>query len=111
MAMLNLIPPLFANTVYFDNSYYIILFLLLSFIGVSLPFIVDSLHKQLKRVSILTGSWFFGGLVMELFNLSVPSIVLNSSSDNIMYFKAVICFIVGVVIIISSEIWSSQKKY
>lgn len=111
MAMLNLVPPLFANTVYFDNSYYIILFLLLSFIGISLPFIVESLHKQLKRVSILIGSWFFSGLVIELFNLSIPKVILNSNIDNVMYFKAVICFIVGIVIIMSSEIWNSQKKY
>lgn len=112
MAMLNLVPPLFVNTVYFDNIYYILLFLLLSFVGVSLPFLVESLHKQLKRISILLGSWFFSGLVMELFNLSIPEIVLNSSSNNnVMFFKSVVCFIVGVVIIMSSEIWSSQKKY
>ncbi len=111
MAMLNLVPPLFAQTEYFDNSYYIILFLLLSFVGFSLPFIVEGLHKQLKRISILLGSWFFGGLVVELFNLSVPSIVLNSNQDNIFYFKALICFIIGIFVIMSSEIWSSQKKY
>jgi hypothetical protein len=111
MAMLNLVPPLFAQTEYFDNSYYIILFLLLSFVGISLPFIVDGLHKQLKRISILLGSWFFGGLVMELFNLTVPLQILNSNQNNIMYFKVLVCFIIGVSVIMSSEIWSSQKKY
>ena len=111
MAMLNLVPPLLASTEYFDNAYYIILFLLLSFIGFSLPFIVESLHKQLKRVSILLGSWFFGGLLMEIFNLSVPYEVLNSNLNNVMYFKVLICFIIGMAVIMSSEQWSKQKKY
>lgn len=111
MAMLNLVPPLFVNTEYFDNSYYIILFLLLSFVAFSLPFIAEKLHRQLKRVSILLGSWFFGGLIVELFNLTIPNLILNSNQNNIMYFKVLVCFIVGMVIIMSSEIWNSQKKY
>ena len=110
MAMLNLIPPLFADTMYFDNSYYIILFMLLSFVGISLPFIAETMHKQLKRVSILLGSWFFSGLVVELFNLSVPKIVLNSNNNNIMYFQAVVCFVIGISVIMSSEIWTKQKN-
>ena len=110
MAMLVLVPPVFAQTEYFDNAYYIILFLLLSFVVFSLPFIVDTLHKQLKRVSLLLGSWYFCGLIIELFNLTIPSVVLNSSSNNIMYFKFVTCFIVGIVLIMSSEIWRSQKN-
>jgi len=111
MAMLNLIPPLFANTVYFDNVYYIIMYLLLSFLGFSLPFMVESLNKQLKRISTLLGSWFFGGVLMELFNLSIPSEVLNSNIDNPFYFKVVICFVIGLFAIMSSETWSKQKKY
>jgi hypothetical protein len=110
MAMLNLVPPLLASTDYFDNAYYIILFLLLSFLGISIPFIVESLNKQLKRVSTLLGSWFFGGLLMELFNLTIPTIVLNNNQNNITYFKALICFIIGITVIMSRETWSSQRK-
>lgn len=111
MAMLNLVPPILANTEYFDNAYYIILFLLLSFLGFSLPFIVEKLNKHLKRVSTLLGSWFFGGLLMEIFNLTVPYEVLNSSINNVMYFKVLICFIIGITVIMSSEQWNKQKKY
>jgi len=111
MAMLNLVPPLLANTEYFDNSYYIILFLLLSFVGFALPFITESLNKHIKRVSTLLGSWFFGGLLMEIFNLSVPNLVLNSNINNVMYFKVLMCFIIGIAVIMSSETWNRQKKF
>ena len=110
MAMLNLVPPLFADTDYFDNSYYLILYLLLSFLGIAIPFCVDILPKIMKRISILTGAWCFSGFVMEIFNLSVPTLVLNSSNDNIFYFKALTFFITGLALIISIETWSKQKK-
>ena len=111
MASLNLVPPLLVNTDYFDNSFYMILFLLLAFLGFTVPFLADKLNKHIKRVSILLGSLFFSGLITEIFNLTIPKIVLNSSTSNLMYFKAVICFMIGLVVIMSTETWSTQKRY
>lgn len=110
MASLNLVPPLLVNTDYFDNSYYILLFLLLAFLGFTVPFLADKLNKHIKRASTLLGSWFFSGLITEIFNLTIPKIVLNSSTNNLMYFKVLVCFIIGLVVIMSTETWSKQKR-
>ena len=110
MSSLNLVPPLFVNTDYFDNSYYMLLFLLLAFLGFTVPFLAEKLNKHIKRVSILLGSWFFSGLITEIFNLTIPKIVLNSSTSNLMYFRVLTCFIIGLVIIMTSETWNKQKS-
>lgn len=132
MVMLNIIPPMFTtggifnvkyeyinecdetivlDGLYFDNLYYILLFLFCSFVGFTLPFLVENLNIHIKRISTLLGSWFFGGVLVELFNLSIPSEVLNSNIDNPFYFKVVICFVIGLFAIMSSETWSKQKKF
>ena len=111
MFSINLVPPLLKDTDYFDNSYYIILFLLLTFLGFTLPFLAEKLNKHIKRGSILVGSWFFSGLITEIFNLTIPKIVLNSSTNNLMFFKVLICFMIGLVVIMSTETWSKQKNY
>ena len=110
MSSLHLVPPLLANTDYFDNSYYIILFLLLAFLGFAIPFLAPKLNKHIKRVSNLLGAWLFSGLITEIFNLTIPKIVLNSNTNNLMYFKVLVCFIIGLFVIISSETWSKQKN-
>jgi len=110
MFALNLLPPLLKETDHFDNSYYILLFLLLTFLGFTLPFLAEKLNKHIKRASILVGSWFFSGLITEIFNLTIPKIVLNSSTNNLMFIKVLICFMIGLVVIMSTETWSKQKN-
>ena len=110
MASLNLVPPLLADTVYFDGSFYLIMFLLLAFLGFSIPFLAEKLNKQIKRVSTLIGGWFFSGLVIEIFNLTIPKIIINNNNDKIMYIKVLVCFVIGLFVIMSSEIWSKQKS-
>jgi hypothetical protein len=110
MSMLNLIPPLFVGTDYFDNSYYITLWVLLAFLGFSVPFLVETLNKHFKRISILLGGWFFSGLVVEIFNITIPEVVINNNQDKVMYVKCLVFFMVGIVVIMSSETWSKQKR-
>lgn len=110
MSMLNLIPPLFSGTDYFDNSYYIILCTLLSFLGFSLPFLVERLNLIIKKASTILGSWFFAGLVIEFMNLTIPKIVLNNNQDKVMYIKFLVFFMLGLIVLMSTDVWSKQKK-
>lgn len=108
--MLNLIPPLFRGGVYFDNVYYSILYLLLSFLGLSLPYLVLELPKPLKIVSTMIGAWFVAGLINGLINMVVPDIVLNNSHDEAMYLKFMLTFTIGVTFTVTHSIWSKHKN-
>jgi hypothetical protein len=108
MAMLNLIPPLLAETVYFDNVYYIILFMMLSFIGIALPFIF-TLPKYLTAISHILGGWFIAGFAFELMNLQTPEIVLNDASNPVIYTKAVLCFMVSITFIMIKFTWKKNS--
>lgn len=110
MCMLNLIPPLFKGGVYFDNVYYSILYLLLSFLGLSIPYLVPEIPKSLRLISTIIGSWFVAGLVNGLINMVIPTVVLNNSLDEAMYLKFMITFTISVTFIIIDSIWSKQKS-
>lgn len=108
MAMLNLIPPLFAGGVYFDNAYYIILYALLSFVGISLPFIVD-LPKYLTAISHILGGWFVTGLFYEVLNLAMPDIVLNTNASTYLFTKFTLCFMVAITFIMINFTWKKNN--
>ena len=110
MCMLNLVPPLFAtNELYFDNVYYSILYLLLSFLAISLPFMVSNLNKHLNRICFLIGGWFIFGLIFELINFFVPNIVLNSQANGILFAKFLTVFTIGVAFTITHSQWKRMK--
>jgi len=94
---------------YFANVFYTIFFMLMAFLGVSLPFLFYNMDKYLKRISTLIGAWYFSGFVTETFNFTMPEIVLNNSVDNKLYLKIGMIFIVGVSFIIANETWSKEK--
>ena len=110
MSCLNLVPPILSGTVYFDGSFFIIMYLLIAFLGFSLPFLVESINKHLKKISTLLGSWFFSGFVVEILNLQLPEKVINNNYDKVMYLKVLVFFMVGLFVIIASDIWSKQKN-
>lgn len=95
---------------YFGNVFYTIFFLLMAFLGISLPFLFYKMNRYLKRISTLIGAWYFGGFITETFNFTVPEIVLNNSVDNILYTKFTVLFIIGLSLIIANETWSKQKN-
>ncbi len=109
MSMLNLIPPLFAGTEYFDNIYYSILYLFLSFTAIALPFIATKLNDTIVRISFLLGGWFVFGLIFELINFAVPSIVLNTESSNFLFSKILTIFIIGLSFTITFEQWKRTR--
>lgn len=102
MAMLNLIPPLFKGTVYFDNSYYCVLYSLLSYTCIVLPFLVPLMKPIVKSISFVLGCWFFAGLVFEFKNLFIPY-SLENSKDSIDYYIYLVCFIIAVILLIINE--------
>jgi hypothetical protein len=110
MCFLNLAPPLFAKTEYFDNVYYTILYLLLSFLGLVIPYLVTRLNKWIKRCSIMVGAWFFSGLIIEIINFANPLIVYNSKLDDNIYFKFVVMFTIGIASIITIETWTKKQQ-
>lgn len=110
MAALNLIPPLFAETIYFDNVYYTLLYLLLTFLGISIPFMVSSLPKPIKIVSNLLAGWFFSGLAYELLNFSMPDIVINTVSEKIIYYKYLVAFTVAMLFIMIEQTWKPKTS-
>lgn len=110
MCFLNLAPPLFANTKYFDNVYYTILYFLLTFLAFVIPYIFSRLNKWLKRVSAMVGSWFFAGLLVEILNFANPLIVYNSSVNNSIYFKFVVMLTFGIASIITIETWTKKQQ-
>lgn len=110
MCFLNLAPPLFANTDYFDNVYYTILYLLLTFLAFTIPYLVTRLNKWLKRCSIMIGGWFFSGLIIEIINFANPLTVYNSNFSNSVYFKFVVMFTIGIAAIITIESWTKKQQ-
>lgn len=108
MAMLNLVPPMFASGDYFDNVYYIILYILLSFLGISLPFLVN-LPKVLTVISNLLGGWFVTGLFYEVLNLAKPEIVLNTSDFAYMFTKFTLFFMVSITFLMINYTWKKNN--
>lgn len=111
MAMLNLAPPLFRNVadgVYFDNVYYAILYTLLSFLGIAIPFMVN-LPKFLTAISNILGGWFIAGLYFEVVNFKTPEIVINNESSPEMFTKFAMCFMVAITFIMINFTWKKNN--
>jgi hypothetical protein len=110
LCIFNLVPPLFNQSVYFDNVYYLGLYLVLTYTSICLPFLANRMNKWIKRVSTFIGGWFFSGLVVEIINLSSPLEVFNSIQDKSIYMQFLITFTIGITIIIISETWQKQTR-
>jgi hypothetical protein len=108
--MLLIVPPLFRDSVYFDNVYNTILYLIFSYIGIVIPFVFDKIKGYTKILSTMIGAWCFAGLVFELLNFKTPEVVFNSKDNDFFYLKYLIAFTVGISFIITSQTWSKQKK-
>jgi hypothetical protein len=95
--------------VYLDNVFFLICFLLTSYVGIVLPFILP-IGKWWSRISTMIGMWFFAALLFEVFNFSIPDVVLNSNEDRTLFTKFVIAFIFGTTTIIIRETWQKSQK-
>ena len=95
---------------YFDNVYYTVLLTLLSFIGISLPYLRPNLSPLAKIPSTLVGIWFVAGLLFELINFAAPEIILNNSVDSRLYIKFLMLFALGLTGIITHKEWNKQRS-
>lgn len=109
MSMLQFVPSQFAGTEYFDNSYYTVLYALLFTVALSIPFMVESLPKYIKRVSMLFAGWYLSALTVECLNWFTPDEIINSQTNISTFVKYSICFSVGISLIIISESWRKRS--
>lgn len=126
----NVIPPLFAKggffaskghivdmsgdvvevpDIYYDNSYFILLYILLAYTFFTLPIILP-IGKFFSWTSFFLASWFTAGLLYELFNLAIPEIVLNSQEDRTLYIKFLMMFLIGVAMSTTLGRWRKLMR-
>lgn len=106
--MVNLVPPMFADSVYFDNVYYTIIYMLLAFTGISLPFITR-LPGYLTAISHILGGWCVAALYFEIVNFETPDIVINNDSSPEMFIRFVMCFVVAITFIMINFTWKKNN--
>lgn len=129
-AMFNLVPPLFAKggmfakdgyklingefvhtpQLYYDYIYFSILFLTASFTLVVIPIILPKIGRLPSIVSYFFAGWFFSGFLYEVWNLKVPSIILNTSDDRTVYTRYVVTFVFLIITILIRETWTNKKN-
>ena len=119
MATLNLLPPLFKDTVYFANVYFTTTYTLFTFLSISIPFIFTGIripkrfqliYKVWNNVSLLLGGWFFAGLIAEIINFKFPEITINDIDSDWIYIKFMIGFTVGLAFILTHYSWIKEQK-
>jgi len=129
-AMINLVPPLFAeggafdvtymhknecgdlvlmHGLYFDNVYFSILYLGISWLFFTIPFVFD-LPKYINRVAFLFSSWNLSILIFEILNMFMPKVILNSEGNNSTYTYYIIFITLGLASITLFESWTKNKR-
>lgn len=111
MSSLALIPPMFyiydfSGGDIFPKVYNIILFILLTCIGILIPYSFDKLNNQIKMISLFISGWFLSMLIYEVSNIFTPEVVLQSPSELYVWFKYATCFTLGVGILMVKNIIS-----
>lgn len=100
------------HEVYYDNVFSVILTLLLSFLGGTIPLFLSKqskLNKMITNISFMISAWFLAGFVYEVANFAYPTIVLNNGSDMVMFNRFLIMFIIGLTLISINSRWNKQK--
>ena len=117
LAMFALFPSLFATgglldecSKYYNNVFFTLMYFIFSYVGIVVPFILPKIGRLLSIVSQMLGAWFFAAFLYEVFNFSIPDIVLNNNEDRTLYTKFLIAFIFGVTTIIIRETWQKSEK-
>lgn len=126
---LHFIPPLFADGgifdvtylnengkvehgLYFDNVYFLILFfwmsLFLGLIPIVCKKIIDSIHAKISLILCAVSTVAF---MFEILNLTVPEIVLNSSSNALVFSKVLLITMLSIASIHLFNRWKITTKY
>lgn len=106
--MLNLVPPLLKeNEKYFDNAYFTILYLLLSYVAIVVPLFVKT-WPFVRIFCFVVGGWFLSALLFELINWFEPDKIYNSSGDSLLYLQCVMTFTLSLSIYVIYK-WKAPK--
>ena len=108
MAMLNFIPPQFAETEYFNNSYYTILYGLLTVTAVGLPFMFPMLPKMLNNVSLMFAAWYFSSLSFEIMGWANPEILEDSDKVSLMFTRYCLVFSSTISLLMIHHSWKNN---
>ena len=96
--------------IYFDNVYNLMLYLGLSGLGVSVPFIFrDKISRNFRGLSFLISAWFIAGTSFEVANFLEPLVVYNTADNRSTWGYFLYCFILGLTLIMISEKWTKLK--
>lgn len=131
LLMLNLVPPLFregaifdlwdsvqvscdgseivVSGLYFDNVYYTLLYLILTYTAICIPYLVENLPRVIRWLSFGVGSWFMFGLMFEVMNFFVPDLILNTHTSDYNYSKAVLVSTLFISFILLHQSWTQRK--
>ena len=108
LLMLNLVPPLLKeNEKYFDNAYFTILYLLLSYVAIVVPLFVKT-WPFIRVVCFVVGGWFLSALLFELINWFEPEKIYNASGDSLLYLQCVMTFTLSLSIYVIFK-WKAPK--
>ena len=112
MFALVLIPPLFfvldmTEEQSFTKSFNLILFALLTLVGVLFPYLLPSLPKEMKRASLLAAGWFCMKFIYDLANIYTPEAELQAPEAFYVWIKYALCFMMGLVFIIAHSVKQS----
>ena len=108
LLMLNLVPPLLKeNEKYFDNAYFTILYLLLSYVSIVVPLFVKT-WPFVRIVCFVVGGWFLSALLFELINWFEPDKIYNASGDSLLYLQCVMTFTLSLSIYVIYK-WKAPK--
>ncbi len=108
LLMLNLVPPLLRhNETYFDNAYFTILYLLLSYVAIVVPLFIKT-WAFVRVLCFGVSGWFLSALLFEVINWFEPGKVYNSAGDNKLYLQCVITFTLSLAIYVIYK-WKKQR--
>jgi|TARA_R110000851_G_scaffold128199_1_gene260504 hypothetical protein len=117
LALFALFPSLFSkggllveHIKYYNNVFFTLMYLVVSFTGIAIPFILPRMKRVTCVISQMLGAWFFAAFLYELFNFAIPDVVLNNNEDRTLYTKFLIAFIIGLSTIMIRETWQKSEK-
>ena len=130
LSILNLVPPMFADGgtfdvtylaknecgdlilmhgLYFDNVYFTIMYLGISWVLFTIPFVYD-LPKHVNRVAFLFSAWNLSALIFEVLNIFMPKVVFNCQGNNATYTYYIMFITLGLASITLYETWTKNKR-
>jgi len=131
MCCILLVPPMFSSgflfdatrehelcdgTIYVEHGLYytkvfnVILLILMSFLGLIIPYLKPNLNKYWKWVACAAGSWFLFGLIYEAANFIIIDPVMEAIENNHLLIKCILIFSLSVTFIITHSVWHKEKS-